>query len=329
MAFWKNEVAPELPEWCDPISFQVKKIAVRDAINALKEGKKRVKKGIIPYFKLHFRSRKSPVQSCFIPSSAIKESGIYPRVSGKGLRYAEPLPESPMDSRLIFRGGKFYLALPRKEVCAVAENQGRRIVSIDPGIRSFHTFYSPIGVAGSIGRDDFSRIVRLAQHLDDLLSRTSKAGKQRRRRMYRAADRMREKIRNLIDELHHKTARFYVDNFDVILLPAFETSEMARKATRKIRSKSVRSMMTFAHYRFAQFLKHKAFETGKVVLTVTEEYTSKTNPYTGELMTIGSRRRVRIGDDWVDRDHLGAFGIFLKALGDFPDHFRVVAVNES
>ena len=37
---------------------------------------------------------------------------------------------------------------------------------------------------------------------------------------------------------------------------------------RKIRSKSVRSMLTFAHYRFQQFLLWKAWETGKQVLLV-------------------------------------------------------------
>jgi putative transposase len=328
MAYWKDEIAPELPEWCDPIPFQIKKIAVRDAINALKEGKKRVKKGVIPYFRLRFRSRKNPVQSCFIPSSAIKESGIYPRVSGKGLRFAEPFPESLMDSRLVFRNGKFYLAMPRRQTVSIAENQGRRVVAIDPGIRSFHTFYSP-DVSGHIGHDDFSRIVRLGQHLDDLISRASNQPKQKKRRMMRAAGRMREKIKNLVDELHHKTARFYVDNFDVILLPTFETSEMARKATRKIQSKSVRSLMSFAHYRFSEFLKHKAFEAGKVVVAVTEEYTSKTNPLTGELMNVGSSRRINLGSDWINRDKLGAFNIMLKALGDSPDCLQVVAVSES
>ena len=92
----------------------------------------------------------------------------------------------------------------------------------------------------------------------------------------KAADKIRLKIRNLIDELHHKIARFLVDNFDIILLPTFETSQMAVRKSRKIRAKSVRQMLTLSHCRFKQFLKHKAFETGKTVLDVNEAYTSKT-----------------------------------------------------
>ena len=47
--------------------------------------------------------------------------------------------------------------------------------------------------------------------------------------MRRAAGRMTVKIQNLINELHHKTARFLVDNFDVILLPDFKTSGMVTR----------------------------------------------------------------------------------------------------
>lgn len=73
MFYWKDVIALELPGWCDNVPFQIKKIAVRDAINSLKEGKKRVKRGMIPRFEQSFRSRKNPQQSCFIPSSAIKK----------------------------------------------------------------------------------------------------------------------------------------------------------------------------------------------------------------------------------------------------------------
>ena len=42
-------------------------------------------------------------------------------------------------------------------------------------------------------------------------------------------------------------------------------------------------MMTFAHYRFKNCLKHKAYETGKLVIDVNEAYTSKTCSWTGEV----------------------------------------------
>ena len=61
--------------------------------------------------------------------------------------------------------------------------------------------------------------------------------------MRKAADQMRWKIRDLRTELHAKSARFLVDNFDIILIPTFETSQMAKRESRKLRSKIVRAML--------------------------------------------------------------------------------------
>ena len=77
-------------------------------------------------------------------------------------------------------------------------------------------------VSSAKQRDDLTR------HLDDLISRLTKAKSQTKQGMKKATNRLRSKIRNLIDELHHKTALFLVQNFDVILLPTFEVSQMIR-----------------------------------------------------------------------------------------------------
>ena len=139
---------------------------------------------------------------------------------------------------------------------------------------------------------------------------------------------MRVRITNLIDELHHQAARFLVDNFDLILLPTFETSEMVQRGKRKIRSKSARSMLTFAHYRF---LLWKAWETGKQVLLVNEAYTSKTCSWSGEIVAnLGGRRWVQSSDGLrVERDINGARGIFLRALGDTPSLMQSACIATS
>ena len=85
-------------------------------------------------------------------------------------------------------------------------------------------------------------------------------------------------------------------------------------------------MLSFAHYRFKQFLKHKAFEYGKRVIDVCEAYTSKTHPETGEVRNIGGAKRIRLlSGEWVNRDIVGTRNILLRALVDSPDHL-VVAV---
>ena len=231
---------------------------------------------------------------------------------------AENIPNGWRDSRLTLSNGQYHLAVPVEAQRREAETRGR-VVALDPGIRSFLTWFSETH-AGHIGHNDFGRIQRLCAHLDDLLGRAAKARHRQKRNMYRAAGRMRTRIRNLVDELHHKAARFLVDHYDIILLPTFETSEMALRGRRRLQRKSVRNLLTFAHYRFQQFLLWKAWQTGKAVLLVNEAYTSKTCSWSGEIIQNLGGRKVITGSDGtrMERDLNGARGIFLRALGDTP-----------
>ena len=314
----KGPLLAELPEFCAAVPYQIKSIAIKDACKAVSAAKRKFREtGEIS--EVRFRSRKAPSQSCYIPGSAVTAKGIYPTISGDGLSYSEALPEKRVgkksvsgtptlaDSRLTFEYGRWYLCVPETVTVHPAENQGR-IVAIDPGIRAFATFYSP-DECGQIASGDYGRLVRLAQHLDDLLSRLDKKRKEgrvtarRRQGMRNAANRMRAKFKALVDELHWKTIRFLLDNFDVILLPAFETSQMVQRGTRKIRAKSVRSMLTFAHYRFAQRLEWKAASLGKMVIRGSEAYTSKTASWTGEIIqNLGGRKIERVKERYV-REH--------------------------
>jgi putative transposase len=194
------------------------------------------------------------------------------------------------------------------------ENQAR-IVAIDPGVRTFATFYSG-DACGKIGDGDYARLTRICLGLDRLLSRRDKSRNHRERRsLTKAIQRQRAKIHNLVDELHKKTALFFVRNFDVILLPSFETKQMSNRLTRKIDKQSARSMLTFSHYRFKRYLKHKAVEYGKTVIDVNEAYTSMTASWTGEVQeNLGNKRYIRSQGVTVDRDINGARGIMLRAL---------------
>ncbi|WP_424099885.1 RNA-guided endonuclease InsQ/TnpB family protein [Moorena producens] len=312
----KTDILNSLPEWCKVVPYQIKSIAIKDACTAVREAKKKYKKtGLIN--RVRFRSRKNPVQSCYIPKSAVSSKGIYHTKLGE-LTFTETLPDDIGDCRLTSTNGDYYLTVPHKTTQVKSENQGR-VVALDPGVRTFLTLFSENSV-GKIGCGDFSRIQRLCSHLDGLLSRISKAKGKQKRRMRKAARRIIIRIQNLINELHHKAARFLVDNFDVILIPTFETSEMTKKGNRKIRSKTVRNLLSFAHYRFKEFLKHKAGETGKTVVDVCEAYTSKTVSWTGELINIGGSKKIKSKIDGrsMDRDINGARGIFLRALVDTP-----------
>ena len=311
------------PKRFDSVPSKILSGAIKDACMAnkavLRERKRLKKKGIKRKVVLNFRDRKCPRQSFSLCNVAWNKdlTTIYPR-SLRQIRLSESV-DAVKDGRFVSLHGRYYVTVPYSSPRRVAETQGR-VVALDPGIRSFLTFYSE-NDCGKIGEGDFGRIQRLCVHLDSLIGRKTKAKGYRISRLGRAIKRLRCRIRDLIDELHKQVARWLVDNYDVILLPTFETSEMVIRGKRCLQRQSVRSMLTFAHYRFKTFLKHKAFEMGKRVLDVNEAYTSKTVSWTGEVVkNLGGAKviRSRIDGRVMDRDINGARGIFLRALVDTP-----------
>jgi len=303
-----------LPDWAAEIPYQIKKVAVKEAYRALYAGIKKFKK-TQKSFCLSFRSIKNQKQSCYVPKSAIKQSAIFPTYSGF-LKISETIPEEPRDSRLVYENYQWHLLIPVKVRTTRRESQAR-VVALDPGVRTFLTGFAEDG-AFKIGDGAYSRIQRLCSSLDKIISRMATVGARKRKRLKYASARIRVKIRNLIDEIHFKSARFLVNSYDLILLPTFETQAMVRRATRKIRSKTARSMLTFAHFRFRQRLKSLAARCGSVVIDVCEAYTSKTASWTGEIKKIGGAKQISSHGETVDRDLNGARGIFLRALVDLP-----------
>ncbi|NEP01194.1 MAG: transposase [Symploca sp. SIO2E9] len=313
----KSGILNSLPEWSKPVPFQIKSIAIKDACLAVKAAKKGFKEdGKVR--QCRFRSRRDTRQSIFVPKTAIKDCGVYHTKLGK-CRLKESLPESFSDGRLTRRYGEYYLIVSLKVQPSVTENQGR-MVALDPGVRTFMTFLSEESY-GWLGNDSNLHIQKLCFRLDKLVSRISFGKSVLKRRLKKAASRLRCKIKNFVKELHQKTARFLVDNFDVILLPTFETSQMVSKSRRKLRNKSVRQMLTLSHYDFKTFLKWKAWENSKLVIDCNEAYTSKTVSWTGEIVkNLGGSRTIKSLSTGLkmNRDLNGARGIFLRALVDTP-----------
>ena len=118
------------------VPYQIKNMAVKDSYTARQTNCKKTKKTGKP-FKLRYKSRKNPVQSCYIPKSAVSESGIYHTISGK-LKFSERewFKNDICDCRLINDHGRWYLSVPQKITTMPTENQGG-IVALDPGGQEF------------------------------------------------------------------------------------------------------------------------------------------------------------------------------------------------
>ena len=326
----RDLVLPSLPPWHRSAPREVLVGAIFDAcraVSAVKKFNSKLAKDKASghrqdenFARVRFRSRKNPKQTFTVQANCVSSSGIY-RTKLGNIKMAEdlPVPESRNICRLTLRYGQYHLVVPYDEKPPPERENQARVVALDPGVRSFLTWYCANSV-GKIGEGAFFRIQRLCERLDDLLSRAAKSPARRRRNMRRAAGRMRIRVENLIQGLHRQAARFLIDSFDVILLPTFATSEMVERGRRRIRSKTVRNLLSLAHYRFGMFLRHKAHEAGVAVISVNEAYTTRTVSWTGELLEDIGGSSVIVGRDGerMDRDYNGARGIYLRALGDTP-----------
>jgi putative transposase len=221
---------------------------------------------------------------------------------------------------------KFNMCIPAP-LDVASESQARRqdrVVALDPGSRTFHTAYDPSGFVMEFGKNDMKRLDRLCKHMDDLQSRidSDKAVRHKGRyRMRRAWRKMHWRIRNLVDECHKKLVKFLCANYDVILLPAFRTSEMVARAERVIGPKTARHLATWSHYRFKQRLlfKRQEYPWCKVVIC-TEEYTSKTCGVCGALNHgLGTSKHFQCPSCHasLDRDVNAARNILLKHMSLF------------
>ena len=167
---------------------------------------------------------------------------------------------------------------PTATATATIVDASLRVISLDPGVRTFATGYdtgtdaAPPAVF-KFGDGDFARVCRLAFHQDKLQSRMHQAdvGAKRRRRMRRAFLRGNERVRNIVDSFHWALADYLTARYDVVMLPWFDSQRMAKRGRRRIMSKTVRSMLSWRHSTFRQKLACKAEERGCTLLFLHDE----------------------------------------------------------
>lgn len=313
LSAFKSLILGKLPSWAKDIPYAIRGDSCIEAFKTVISCRKKSKGG-----KPHipkFRSRKDSVQSCPIQSQNISTKGeIYTSLLGKIMK-PETISGSS-DGRITYENNRWYYCESILVPVRKPENQRLQAVSLDPGVRTFMTLYSP-EITGKIGEGAVQKIYRLGLCLDQIKSKQSRVKAKVKYRLRKAEKRLRARIQDLIKELHYKTANFLCENFRLILLPSFEVKNMVGKIFRKIKAKSVRQMLSLSHFKFKMRLKSTAERLGCTVLDVNEAYTSKTCSACGKIHNIGSSKTMscECGNE-MDRDINGARGIYLRALRD-------------
>jgi putative transposase len=318
-------------EWVTKVPYDIRDEAMRDVLKAIDSNTAKQEKNSNHHFELHFRSRKSSSTESItiLKKHWAKKTGVYAKIF-KHLKSSKKLSENlplslPADSRMIrTRLGQYYLCVPELITVQVKQASGEfnKCVAIDPGVRTFATTYDTEGNVVEWGKEDRKQLFRLAVHMDKLISSaaSSETKAKKRCKLKKVILRMRERLRNLVDELHKKLSTWLCRNYEVILIPEFRSSGMIGKHNRRLTSKVVRQMLTWSHYRFRQRLVHKSREfAGVSVVFTSEAYTSQTCGCCGQLHTaLGLRKEFQCPHCGyaIDRDINGARNIMIRYLSN-------------
>ena len=191
--------------------------------------------------------------------------------------------------------------------------KGYAAATLDPGVRKSLVSYSPENQESfMMGKGHANVLIELLIKYDNLLSKSYKEHLTAKEKMRMIN--VRKRVFYLKKEFRDQVASFLAQRYDILLVPKLETTKMARKAERKLRTKVVRSMLTLGHSMIYNRIKEKCSEYGTVFMEVKEHYTSQTCPHCGCLNKCNEVYTCKDCNFTCDRDVVGAANIFLKAV---------------
>lgn len=308
--------------WMKEVPYDTRQLAIKSLVSAYSSAFALKKKGHIQSFDIHFKKKKAINQVFFIDASALKNDNkiFVQRLKKKGKlrfrkRYLSKIVPCEKDFTILkTKPGKWYICIPYEKKKPIYENACYKSVFLDPGVRTFQTFYSPDGICGKIGDNycnDF--LLPIGYHIDKLESVYSKTiDSKTRRNLRNRMAKLRDKLKNRTKDLHCKTCCFLCKGFRTIFLPKFKPLEMIPN----LRSKIVRNMLSLSHGKFRDRIIEYAKTKHRQVILVSEHYTTKTCGICGHQNNIGCSKIFQCSNcnNRADRDLHAARNICLKTI---------------
>ena len=317
-------------EWQKLIPYDTRQEAIADAITSFKGCLTKIKSKQIIKFDVSFRSKKKmqtqafrvnkntldPESMSFFPSRLGKKNKTFRMKKRDLVKFKK---DGTLDGNFMILKTKpdyWYLCLPRTKTKEITKAT-HESVFLDPGVRTFQTFYSPDGICGKINSSiDIKTIADRHDKLwslSDDLTNSLKTKKSLRNR----CSKLRHKLRNKIDDLHWQTCSLLCTTFQNIFIPSFQVAEMVKDSP--LGNKITRKMLQLSHGKFRERLLYYGKTKGRNVYIVNEHYTTKTCGHCGKLKTMGGNSiyNCEACNTKIDRDYNGARNICLKFMTKF------------
>ena len=220
---------------------------------------------------------------------------------------------SVSDFRLSFNKNmdKFYICLIKKSNETKIPN--REIISLDPGVRTFLTFYDGKSY-GELGKNFTKKLSFINKRIDELREKMNKLTNKfyKKSNLKRAISRLENKKKGLVKNLHYKIISF-LTQYKTIFLPKFNVKNMLTTLPAKVS----RNMSDLCHFKFRLRLieKIRSLKNIKLILC-NEAYTTKTCTSCGKINDPGMSKtyKCRKCKLVIDRDVNAARNIYLRTF---------------
>lgn len=308
-------------KWITEIPYDCNDLAIRDCVSNYKTNLTLLKNNHIKFFKLKHKTKKNISQIFKVNKKALRNQKIFVRrLKKKAKIRCTWLNNHKIDCNFTIQNlnNKWYFLIPIKEKTSPPNEYNKGIVSLDPGIRTFQSFYSDTFKCGKFGENIKEKINKINSKIDNYQSILTKKNKSKTKyHIRRKINSLRTKVKDIIRDLHWKSASYLTNNFDCILLPTFETKDMSMKKKRNIGKSSVRSMLNLSHYKFKEKMRYLCRKKHKILIECNEVYTSKTCGRCGSIDKLLGNKKVYNCNKCnfvIDRDIGAARNILIRSL---------------
>jgi putative transposase len=261
-------------------------------------------------FSINFKSKKNKCDSIAVLAKHWNYSrGLLSDIFTSSMNASKKLPKKlNYDSRLIKNNlNQYFLCIPKPlEMKQLGcEKQTPKIISLDPGVRTFITGYDPNYKTLELSYNDIGKIGRLL-HYKKKLQKFSKYS------IRKAFRRINMKIYNLVDDCHKKLAKYICSNYNYVLIPKLNFHNF-----KNLNKSAKNKMIAWRHCDFVKRLQNKSREYNTKVIVVEEDYTSMTCTNCGCINNnLGSSKDFNCSNCNIniDRDINGSRNILLKYI---------------
>jgi putative transposase len=117
---------------------------------------------------MNFKSKRNPKQICFVNKNALKINRLFVRRIKDKIKFKENIENIKHGTLTVIREkNRYYMCFPMKRDI-INNKTPYGSVALDPGVKTFQTFYSEEGLAGKIG-DRTSNYLKQKYILEDKL----------------------------------------------------------------------------------------------------------------------------------------------------------------